>query len=125
MGELAFTVKTIVRPNASLKADVHVYDVCYEKYENPIGNKEHLRAPSGLYRSAQIVERFDTLRIHHYMTRSLEEWSFKVGRGRADRDVADYKATRDAEEFSVWDRNEESDFSALRFSSKLRKNLQK
>ncbi len=118
-------IKSIVRPGASLKAGVHVHELRTACYENPKGNRDYIRDPTGAYRASQLADGFDILRIHHYMTKSQNEWRLKVERGRADRGGRDISSMRSLEEFPEWDRNEVFDRSAQKFRKRLKEQISK
>lgn len=116
-------VKSAIRPDRTTGAHLHVHHVPSPAYANPLGEREYLTTASGARRSAQLARGMDVVRVHHYMTKSVEEWHAKVARGRADRGHADAEPGRNLTEFSQWDRNEVEDTSALRFLPALNKEL--
>jgi hypothetical protein len=59
-------------------------------------------------------------RIHHYFTKSRDEWALKKRRGRPDADLGSVFSTRTEEEFRLHDRNEVADETALRFIDQTR-----
>ena len=118
-------VKSAVRPDKARKARIHVHHLLTDAYTDPTGSRRHLLNSFGQHRSAQLATGYDLVRIHHYMTKSEQEWKQKVSRGRADRGFLDESQGRDLAEFSVWDRNEELDESALRLAPEVRKHLRR
>jgi len=113
-------VKSVVRPHRTRGAHLHVHHVTTDAYANPLGERAFLTTADGHRRSAQLARGHDVVRVHHYMTKSRQEWREKVARGRADRGFADVEPGRDLDEFPTWDRNEVYDDSALRFAPALR-----
>jgi hypothetical protein len=116
-------VKSAVRPDRTTGANLHVHHVASPAYANPLGEREYLTTTAGTRRSSQLARGMDVARVHHYMTKSVEEWHTKVARGRADRGYDDAEPGRDLAEFSQWDRNEVEDTSALRFLPALNEEL--
>jgi hypothetical protein len=118
-------VKSAVRPDRTRDARIHVHHLLTDAYTDPTGNRHHLLNSFGERRSAQLARGYDLVRIHHYMTKSEQEWKQKVSRGRADRGFLDEIQGRHLAEFSVWDQNEELDESALRFAPEVREHLRR
>lgn len=116
-------VKSAVRPHRTRAAHLHVHHVTSDAYANPHGERDYLTAADGTRRSAQLARGNDVVRVHHYMTKSRQEWRDKVARGRADRGFADREASRDPDEFATWDRNEVHDETAVRFLPALREEM--
>lgn len=108
-------VKSAVRPERTTGAHLHVHRLDSPAYANPLGEREYLTTASGARRSAQLTRGMDVVRVHHYMTKSTEEWRAKVARGRADCGYDDAESGRALDEFATWDRNEVEDLSALQF----------
>jgi hypothetical protein len=117
-------VKSAVRPERTKAAHLHVHHVIGDAYANPRGERMFLRASDGVSRrSAQYARGMEIARVHHYMTKSEQEWRVKVRRGRADRGRADTSRRRQLAEFSTWDRNEVHDPTAVRFLGPLREEI--
>ena len=118
--ETVTPVKSAVRPHRTDSADMHVHNLVTDAYANPRGERAFLALEGGARRSAQLARGYDLARVHHYMTKSQQEWRAKVARGRADRGFADPDSARDLAEFAKWDRNAIYDDTALRFLPTLR-----
>jgi hypothetical protein len=118
--ETVTPVKSAVRPRGTRVAHLHVHEICTDRYANPMGERDFLTTVDGRRRSAQLARGHDWVRVHHYMTKSRQEWREKVERGRADRGFADARSGRNLDEFTMWDQNEVFDDTALRFLPALR-----
>jgi hypothetical protein len=113
-------VKSAVRPCRTDSAGIHVHRLTTNAYANPLGEREFITADDGTRRASQLARGYDVARVHHYMTKSKQEWQAKVARGRADRGFDDADSGRDFTEFTKWDRNVIYDGTALRFLPALR-----
>ena len=116
-------VKSVVRPERTTGAHLHVHNLDSPAYGNPLGERDYLTTSANTRRSAQIARGMDVVRVHHYMTKSAEEWRAKVARGRADRGYDDTESGRTLDEFALWDRNEVEDTSILRFLPALNEEI--
>lgn len=121
--ETVTPVKSVVRPDRTLAAHIHVHHLDTQAYTNPLGERDYLLSSEGAHRSAQKARGHSVARIHHYMTKSQAEWQAKVARGRADRGFKDEAPGRDLAEFAKWDRNEQEDESALAYLAALRNEM--
>jgi hypothetical protein len=99
-------VKSIVRPNLVIRSTTpHSFEVKGE-YCTASGDAVQW---NGTGRTA--TPAYGSAKIHHYFTRSREEWERKIQRGYRD------GTKRRAGDFFFFDRNEIEDWSAARFSS--------
>lgn len=121
--ETVTPVKSAVRPNQTIRAGIHVHDIATDAYENPLGERDFITNRINERRASQPARGYDVARVHHYMTKSRQEWGNKVARGKADRGPEDPDRKRDMNEFTLWDRNEVFDDSALRFLPRLREEM--
>jgi hypothetical protein len=98
-------VKSIVRPNRVIRSTTpHSFEV-KGKYCTASGDAVQWQGYGGT-----ITPVYGTAKIHHYFTRSREEWERKIQRGYRD------GTKRRASDFFFFDRNEVEDWSAARFS---------
>jgi hypothetical protein len=82
-------VKSVVRPDRTVAAHIHVHRIDTQAYTNPLGEQAYELSSDGGRRSSQKARGHSVARIHHYMTKSQAEWQAKVARGRADRGFKD------------------------------------
>jgi hypothetical protein len=113
-------VKSAVRPSRTDSVGIHVHRLTTDDYANPLGEREFITAQDGTRRASQLARGYNVARVHHYMTKSRQEWKAKVARGRADRGFEDADPSRDFAEFTKWDRNVIYDGTALRFLPALK-----
>lgn len=77
--------------------------------------------PPGEGRSTTVSH--SPVRLHHYFTKSREEWAIKARRGRGAKPEGHPLKHRQPHEFDAHDRNEEEDVSLLRWAPVVRSRL--
>lgn len=110
------SIKTLARPDAIETPLVHTCEFRKGvRYQTVTGEV----IPPGNGASQTVTH--DTIRIHHYFTKSAEEWRAKMLRGRGDKPDGDPRKARAASEFASNDRNEEEDSALRGYSGSVRR----
>jgi hypothetical protein len=97
-------VKTLARPGAFTTPRAHtcLFEDSVE-YRTVAGEV----IPQGEGRSERVVH--DPIRLHHYFTKSRQEWDWKMKRGRGGQAETSHKRHRTEREFNANDRNDQSE----------------
>lgn len=112
--KINYTVKTIANPKCVLRFKNPHFVQMKNGYRYPV-NESGLEIPSW----ESPVNDTDVICVHHYFTKSKEEFAQKIARGRAD--IRGVKRT--LEDFRIHDLNDEKDEKALLYIPELKKRL--
>lgn len=77
--------------------------------------------PSGVGKSETVSH--DVICLHHYFTKSREEWDAKVARGRATKPDNHPDKVRTEKHFTMHNRNNEIDVSLVRYAPELARRI--
>lgn len=108
-------VKTLCRTDKLVTPNLHNHTfsdgVVYATVEKEI-------IPPGIGKSENVSH--NIIRIHHYFTKSREEWDRKVARGRATKPINHPEKFRKEDHFKMHNKNEDVDTSLSIYSSYIR-----
>jgi hypothetical protein len=114
------TVKTFVKTTAISKPNLHNHTfapgVVYESIDR-------LPIPPDSMHSQNVNH--DIIRIHHYFTKSREEWDAKVARGRATKPDGHKDKFRKEDHFRMHNKNDEDDAYLMKFAPTIRRDIEK
>lgn len=111
-------VKTLTRTDALITPNLHNHDfaqgVVYATVTGEI-------IPPATGKSEAVSH--DVICLHHYFTKSREEWDLKVARGRATKPDDHPEKLRREEHFRMHNRNDEEDTSLVTYAPTIRERL--
>jgi hypothetical protein len=112
-------VKTLARCSALVDPDLHNHKFAKGVQYRTVSGQ---LVPPGAGRTNDSA-RHDVIRIHHYFTKSVQEWKLKVARGRATKPPGHPQKHRTASSFVRNNRNEDVDRYLLKFAPEIRRVL--
>jgi hypothetical protein len=112
-------VKTLARCSALVDPDLHNHKFAKGVSYRSIDGQ---RVPPGAGRTNDNASH-DVIRVHHYFTKSVEEWRLKVARGRATKPAGHPQKHRAASAFISNNHNEAVDDYLLKFAPEIRRVL--
>lgn len=120
------TVKTVVRPSCVETMYTHYASLKEGRYGNEVGNPVNFEQPKGTPAPGNISQASTSfLQINHYMVKSRAEFAAKISRGNANYPAnhPDKYKRFDEKYFSLYDRNDVFDSSALRHVEKTKSEM--